>query len=224
MPVLAGLLLSIPPEAVARSLRLAGPAGEAKARALLEEALPLLRPRALYREAFIDEKSLGSVKAEGLTFRSRVLRASLERAEKFFPFVLTVGGDLEERAKQAGDLLRQFSLETVADLALEAGAGHLESHLRTRFGFERLASLSPGSLEDWPLTEQRPLFALLGDPEAEIGVRLSESLLMIPRKSISGVFFPTAESFTSCQLCVREACPGRRAPFDPEMKKRFDLA
>ena len=222
MPVLDGLPLSIPLESVARSLRLAGPAGEAKARALLEEALPLLRPRALYREVFIDEKNPGSVTAEGLTFKSRVLRANLDPAEKFFPYVLTVGGELEERAQRAGDLLRQFSLETVADLALEAAAGHLESHLRARFGFERMASLSPGSLEDWPITEQRPLFALLGNPEAEVGVRLSESLLMIPRKSISGVFFPTAESFTSCQLCLREGCPGRRAPFDPEMKRKFD--
>jgi len=46
--------------------------------------------------------------------------------------------------------------------------------------------MNPGSLEDWPLTEQRVLFALLGDPQAAIGVRLTDSLLMCrPRRSLA---------------------------------------
>jgi hypothetical protein len=227
MPVLDGIPAAPSVEDVVRSLRLSGQHGEAKARELLEEARPLLRPRALYREAFIEEKGEkgeGWVRVQNLIFTSGVLRGNLEPAEKVFPFVLTVGSALEEAAGRAGDLLRQFSLETVADLALYAAGEFLEGHLRRRYGFEKLSSLSPGSLEDWPITEQRGLFALLGDPEAEVGVRLSPSLLMIPRKSISGIFFPTEESFFSCQLCGRDRCPGRRAPFDPGLRQKYDEA
>jgi hypothetical protein len=44
-------------------------------------------------------------------------------------------------------------------------------------------------------------------------VRLTESMLMIPRKSVSGIFFPSEEGFVACQLCERENCPSRKAPF-----------
>ena len=75
--------------------------------------------------------------------------------------------------------------------------------------------MNPGSLADWPLREQRTLFALLGDVHGAIGVELTPSLLMTPTKSVSGILFPTAETFASCQLCPREECPNRRAVYDP---------
>jgi hypothetical protein len=65
----------------------------------------------------------------------------------------------------------------------------------------------------WPIEQQRSLFALFGDVEALIGVALTESYLMLPTKSVSGVYFETDQSFISCQLCTREACPGRRAKY-----------
>ena len=80
--------------------------------------------------------------------------------------------------------------------------------------------MSPGSLADWPLEQQRALFAVLGDTEGLIGVRLAESCLMIPTKSVSGMRFPTETSFESCQLCPRAVCPGRRAPYDKGLYDR----
>jgi hypothetical protein len=70
------------------------------------------------------------------------------------------------------------------------------------------------------LREQRKLFRILGDTEAMIGVRLTQSCLMIPSKSVSGVRFATETSFESCQLCPRDRCPGRRARYDPELYDR----
>jgi hypothetical protein len=37
---------------------------------------------------------------------------------------------------------------------------------------------------------------------------------MVPTKSVSGIIFPTEADFQSCQLCERENCPNRRAPYD----------
>lgn len=76
------------------------------------------------------------------------------------------------------------------------------------------------SLADWPLPEQRPVFSILGDVTEAIGVRLTDSFLMIPHKSVSGIQFSTVETFESCQLCGREVCPARRAPYDRDLYER----
>jgi hypothetical protein len=88
---------------------------------------------------------------------------------------------------------------------------------------KKLGLMDPGSLEDWPIAEQAPLFALLGDTEGRLGVRLTDSLLMVPRKSISGILFPSEESFTSCRLCPRNPCQGRRVDYEPELRRSFGL-
>jgi hypothetical protein len=103
------------------------------------------------------------------------------------------------------------------NLAVVAARKYLEDHIKQRFGFNRLSSISPGSLNEWPIGEQKKLFSILGDVEGWIGVSLNESCLMVPRKSISGVFFPTKIPFLSCQLCPRERCPGRQAPYDKNL-------
>ena len=84
----------------------------------------------------------------------------------------------------------------------------------------KTATMAPGSLSNWPLPQQRPLFDVLGDVQGIIGVELSDSFLMTPNKSVSGVRFPTEEGFASCQLCPREGCPNRRAPYDQTLYER----
>ena len=81
--------------------------------------------------------------------------------------------------------------------------------------------MSPGSGDAviWPIEQQRNLFALLGDGSQQIGVQLTDSCLMIPNKSVSGIRYPTEIDFHTCQVCHREDCPGRIAPFDEEQWK-----
>ena len=98
-------------------------------------------------------------------------------------------------------------------------------HMDQRYRLGNASTMSPGRLADWPMAEQRNLFALLGDTEEAIGVRLTDSLLMVPTKSVSGIRFPTQESFESCQLCPRERCPGRLAPYDEALyDKKYGLS
>jgi hypothetical protein len=75
--------------------------------------------------------------------------------------------------------------------------------------------MNPGSgnRNFWPIGQQRQLFQLLGDVEASVGVRLTDSFLMTPNKTVSGILFPTDVPFVSCQLCTRENCPRRRAQY-----------
>jgi len=180
---------------------------------VIQWAQKLIRPRAIYKVAYLGRKDEITVDLDGITFESDLLRRKLELSNKAFPFVITVGPKLEREAARQGDPLVQYYLEGLADIALEKAAGWLGRSLEARFGLPNISGLSPGSLADWPIVEQTKLFSLLGDTERLIGVRLTEALLMIPRKSISGILFPSEEGFAACQLCDRQRCPSRKAPF-----------
>jgi hypothetical protein len=96
----------------------------------------------------------------------------------------------------------------------------LKEHLIEYYQLGQVSRMSPGSLLDWPIQEQRPLFAILGNTRELIGVHLTEGLMMVPTKSVSGIFFPTEINFVSCQLCPREGCPGRKATHDKDLYDR----
>ena len=95
--------------------------------------------------------------------------------------------------------------------------------IKKRYGLDKLSNMSPGSLEDWPVTEQKPLFSLFRTEKEPIGVKLTKHMLMIPRKSVSGIYFPTEVTFFSCQLCSRERCPARKAPYDRNLKEKYGI-
>lgn len=190
---------------------------------LIKEAESLIRARAVYRVSYIDKKGKDTVEISGITFSSRVLRVNLEKVERVFPYIITIGNALEDKASKSDDLLKQFYLEAIGDMALYSSMQHLEKHLKSQYGLDKLANMNPGSLKDWPITEQKLLFSLFQDIEGQIGVKLTENMLMIPRKSISGIYFPTEVNFFSCQLCPRERCQARKAPYDKSLREKYRL-
>jgi hypothetical protein len=80
--------------------------------------------------------------------------------------------------------------------------------------------MNPGSIPGWPVKEQRNLFLILGDPAEDIDVSLTESYMMSPIKSTSGIRYFAATKFVSCQLCPEGRCPSREAPYDAELLNR----
>jgi hypothetical protein len=187
---------------------------------ITSEAETVARPKALYKIAYIESRGDDSVVVDGVSMTSRVLRVNLEQAHRVFAFVATCGTEIADWANGIDDMLRSFWADAISEMALRAAIQTLNQHLVERYRPGRTSAMSPGSLADWPLQAQRSLFAILGDPEEAVGVTLSTSLLMIPTKSVSGIRFPTQESFESCQLCSREDCPGRRAPHDEGLYER----
>jgi hypothetical protein len=201
---------------VARRLRgLDGP----QVQRLVGLAAGALRPQAAYRACFVEEKAEDAVTIESVRFRSRVLRANLQAVGRVFPFVLTVGAAVDALVEKSADLLEKYILGEIANHALRETRRAFEGHLRARFALEKIACMTPGSLEEWPIEGQRDVFALLPDVEAAVGVRLTGNLLMLPRRSVAGLYFPTQGTFMSCQLCPRRACEDRKAAYD-EAKAR----
>jgi hypothetical protein len=138
-----------------------------------------------------------------------------------FAYVVTCGPELETWATSFDNLLLRFWADAISELALRAASDYLDDYLEAHHHPGHLAQMSPGALNDWPLTEQVPLFKILGDVEGAVGVRLTESMLMIPRKTVSGLHFPSEANFASCQLCLRERCPNRRAAFNPALYEDY---
>jgi len=187
---------------------------------LVDKAQAIGRPKASYKVAFIESRGDDQIIIDGVMLTSRVLRVNLEKAHRVFPFVATCGIELEEWSVSIDDMLERYWADVIKEMALRAALKHLNEHLVDHFQPGKISRMNPGSLPDWPLPEQQQLFALLGGGPASIGVKLTDSFLMIPIKSVSGIWFPTEESFESCLLCPREKCPGRRAPYDSDLYDR----
>ena len=191
---------------------------------LLSQLQPHVQPKAIYAEAYVDERGDETVTLNGVTFQSRVLRKNLESVERVFPFVATCGTEADTVAEiPPSDMVQQFWLDTVKQELLRCSRRYLGEWLKKRYALGKTATMSPGSADAavWPIEEQRKLFSLFGDVEAMIGVHLTDTCLMLPNKSVSGICFPTERDYRNCQLCTRESCPSRSAPFSPEMQAAY---
>ncbi len=219
--VLDSIAPQLSPDALADRLHVrSGSPQERELRGLVREAEAIARPRALGGIAYVAERGDDYVVVDGVRFQSRVLAVNLAQTHRVFPYVVTCGVELEEWGERLDDVLHRFWSEAIREAAMRSALVALTKHVDDAFRPGETSRMNPGSLADWPLQEQIPLFRLLGDPEASVGVRLTESLLMLPRKSVSGLRFGGAGTFESCMLCPREVCPNRRAPYDPDMYAR----
>ncbi len=205
-------------EALARRLRLS-PDSETwpEVLAMVEHAEAIGRPKALYGVAFIEERGDDYVVVDGERLTSRVLRVNVGDAHRIFPYTATCGQELEAWGEGLDDMLQSYWSEAIREAALRAASAALMEHLNATFAPGKTSAMNPGSLADWPLQQQRPLFRVLGDTEALVGVQLLSSNLMVPSKTVSGIRFAAEETFESCMLCPRSDCPGRRSPYDAQL-------
>jgi hypothetical protein len=195
-----------------------------RVKTLIETAQPLIKPWATYKDSYIESKLDDAVIIDGIRLTSRVLRKQLDKVNRAFPYVISIGNQLEEKIRDCGDILDQYYLDTVGNVALSTVQKYLECKLMSKYAINGLSSMSPGSLSDWPIEEQKPLFSILGDVETAIGVTLTENFLMVPTKSISGIYFPTDLPFYNCQLCSRKNCDSRKARFDKALAREYNIS
>ena len=207
-------------EALGRRLRLS-PESEQwpEVMALVEHAEAIGRPKALYGVAYIDDRGDDYVVVDGERLVSRVLRVNVGDAHRVFPYTATCGMELEAWGEALDDVLQSYWSEAIREAALRSATVALMEHLNATFAPGKTSTMNPGSLADWPLQQQRPLFRVLGDAEGMVGVRLLPSNLMVPSKTISGIRFATEQTFESCMLCPRPDCPGRRSPYDAQLNE-----
>lgn len=177
---------------------------------VIATAEALARPEAVYTAVRITAFEHLTVRFEGGSFEGTLVQKAMAGAELIYIAICTIGDLLE---KKVDELIRA---DPVAAIALD-GAGisalrqvsqavaDLISKEACRQDLSLGMHTQPG-LEGWPLEQQRQIFSLL--PGHKIGVRLTESCLMIPRKSVSFVIPCGKElndSLSPCDLCSKKS-------------------
>ncbi|MCM8768555.1 MAG: vitamin B12 dependent methionine synthase [Candidatus Omnitrophica bacterium] len=193
--------------------------------ALAEQVEKIARPKALYAVAYVEEKREETVRIDKITFTSRVLSVNLKKVNRVFPYICTCGSEIDQAGMGGNDVLLRFWVEAIKEMALASARTFLANHLQKSYGLNSLAFMSPGhSAKDvWPIEQQKLLFSLLGDVKGLIGVELTSSCLMLPTKTVSGIFFPTRIDYQACRLCQRENCPGRVVAYDASFARSYRM-
>lgn len=114
---------------------------------------------------------------------------------------------------KTGDYLEAYITDAIGSLTVENAMDRVQDNLRTavRAQAEGITTrYSPGYC-NWRLTEQQTLFGLVG--ENPTGITLSDSCLMYPTKSVSGIIGigkdVRARAY-GCQTCSNKNCIYRR--------------
>ncbi len=174
-----------------------------------------IKPKAVCKVVYVQDRTDNSVNVGGVVFTSKTLRTNLDKVERAFAYIATCGNELEKTDIEPDDYVKRFWLDTIKEMALRVCIEYLKDHIKKRYALKKISAMQPGSGDRnlWPIEQQKLLFSLFGNTEELIGVTLTDSCLMVPNKSLSGIYFPTEFDFTSCQMCHRENCPGRLAPW-----------
>jgi len=186
-----------------------------------ETALKIARPLGLYKVSHAHTIGTDKTDIDGVVFTSIVLNKLLAGRDTVIPFIVTEGKELDAFQPARGDMMKQFYLDMAKTMITANAIQYLRKHVEQKYSMPKTALMNPGEIEDWLISEQRPLFDLFGDVEKQIGVKLTGGGVMKPIKSRSGIIFPNESGFESCQLCLQARCPGRRCKFDPERYKFY---
>ena len=184
---------------------------------ILDAAMEVADPKLIYRCVDVALEGDRDVILDGVRFSSRVLNVNLRGVDVVYPYVVTSGHELYEYAMSLDDPLERYWADVISERILHSALQSSKIMIQFNEVIFTLYAMNPGSLPDWPISQQRPLFDLLGGVEDDIHVHLGETFLMTPIKTVSGLFFESEEHYSNCSLCPREGCVGRREPFDPAL-------
>jgi len=155
---------------------------------------------------------------DSVVFDSQVIAELLGQCHEVAAFLATIGGRLEKRVRafaKEGRVLEATILDAAGSEAAEKVAGALEDRIgeiACAQGLGISMRYSPGYC-DWDIAQQRELFRAMNGES--VGIHLTDGLLMVPRKSISGIigigpFNGELKDYSPCQTCDKLDCQSRR--------------
>ncbi len=174
-------------------------------------------PKAIFGRQSVEVLDERHVRIGGIVTESRIAAVNLENCGFGVTYVCTCGCELNDIARAMPDPMDGYLQDALNEMVLRKAIEQLRDIVRVKYNMHPLHAMAPGSLADWPLPRQADIFATLKDVTDSIGVRLNDSFLMIPIKSVSGIFFAAEEDYVNCMLCPRETCVNRKAPYDPKL-------
>ena len=142
----------------------------------------------------------------------KIVINQIRKSEKIALFLCTAGPEIGELSKQLmsdGETLKGYIIDVVgseiAESAMDGIQNSLEAEMKNQ-GLYITNRYSPGYC-GWNVSEQQKLFTFF--PENFCGIKLSDSSLMYPIKSISGIIGigkEVKENNYPCKLCDDKNC------------------
>lgn len=173
----------------------------------------VIRPES--RIAYYSDMEVGttSISLGGMQFKcgEKIAEAFLG-ATSAAVFVATLGEEVSgiyNRLQADDDYLKAYWLDMLANAAIDRTVDRIRGHVSERAaeeGLETTSNWGPGYC-GWPLTDQRNLVGLI--PESGRLVRLTDSMLMQPMKSIAGIIGIGKDvkyHVSNCADCILENC------------------
>jgi len=186
------------------------------AKEVIAETHSLIKPAAIYTIIEVTNFEHQRISFEGGSFEGPLVGKAMAGADHLNIAVCTIGGELEQKVKElmAEDPITAVALDGAGTAALRRVSQTVEDMISKKACEMDLAlgmRAQPGQ-EGWPIEQQRLVFSLL--PADKIGVHLTESCLMIPRKSVSFIIPRGADldsSVVPCDFCSkRHRCEWRK--------------
>jgi hypothetical protein len=189
---------------------------------LTEEVEDMLKPQLVYRILGVSRVDRGGGQlTDGTRFKSPKLARALARAEAVCCFMATVGPAVDaaiQRLMKRRRYANAYVVDAIGSISAEDTVDQFYQRMARRQKEKKAGvtlRFSPGYC-DWPIQQQRPLFKLFADMDTP-DVALSESCLMSPRKSVSGLFglLPRGvkgadPAYNPCDTCNKRECIARR--------------
>ena len=209
--------LSVTPEEVYEAMGYGAETPEEDIREIVEEVLEHVASFMIGRFTYfttngtLDRNTL-QIAQTTLNIGSIISR-QLKGSEAFVLFAATAGQEFEEwmeKVKCCDDIVLQFIADSLGSCLAEKVADYMEKYLATEIASEGLKHtnrFSPGYC-DWHVFEQQKLFSFFPTP-SPCGIQLTDSSLMIPIKSVSGIIgigTNVRKMEYSCGLCTFERC------------------
>ena len=159
----------------------------------------------------------GLLKIEDTTLDiGRQVCGYIKEATQVALFLCTAGEDftrLTNQLNEQGDIMEAYILDAIGSLTVENTMNKIQLQLKNEMAGRQLKisnRYSPGYC-NWPLSDQKALFELIGNNPT--GISLSDSCLMTPRKSVSGLIGIGAHlrhHEYGCAICNNDTCIYRK--------------
>ena len=142
-------------------------------------------------DTIITDSNTTTIKVEDQVFRTaRVVAIQLKEASGAALFICTAGKGITDYSKKIaaeGDLMYSYVIDTIGSATVDKAMDQIQEELRIMMEKKELGvsdRFSPGYCE-WNVSDQQKLFKLF--PPGFCGITLTESSLMEPIKSVSGI-------------------------------------
>lgn len=143
----------------------------------------------------------------------KIIAHSLKNSTHFAIFIASAGILFQRWSEESGDMVDRYILDCIGSEIAERTADKMQETLETEAGqkgYKITNRYSPGYC-GWDVVEQHQLFPLLGNETC--GVQLTDSGLMYPIKSVSGIIGLGTEvkrKEYGCALCNYPRCFRRK--------------